>query len=250
MNVQPAWQVTEGSGVTVAVIDSGVDPERVRPVRRHGHLRPRLHRAAHLAAATPTGASTARGWRPSSPGTAPTAVTTGSMGIAPEAKVLSIRVIPDKGDPGYQRLQRRAGAADPGRARRRDHDRGQGPCPGDQHVDRLLGAERRGARRDRRTPTSTAPSWSRRRATRATTTRGTATAAPAWRRCRSPPSTRACSAWARSPSTGTQASFSSGNLSVQVAAPGKGVPAQGGTACTTPSTAPARRARSWRASRR
>ena len=27
MNVQPAWQVTEGSGVTVAVIDSGVDPD-------------------------------------------------------------------------------------------------------------------------------------------------------------------------------------------------------------------------------
>ena len=25
MNVQPAWQVTEGAGVTVAVIDSGVD---------------------------------------------------------------------------------------------------------------------------------------------------------------------------------------------------------------------------------
>ena len=50
LNVQPAWQVTEGAGVTVAVIDSGVYPQRVRPVGRLGHLRTRLHRAAHLAA--------------------------------------------------------------------------------------------------------------------------------------------------------------------------------------------------------
>ena len=49
MNVQAAWQVTEGSGVTVAVIDSGVNPDVSDLIGELGNLRPRLHRAAHLA---------------------------------------------------------------------------------------------------------------------------------------------------------------------------------------------------------
>ena len=68
-------------------------------------------------------------------------------------------------------------------------------------------------------------------------------AAPAWPRCRFPAEYPGVLSVGAVTITGAQASFSSGNLSVQVAAPGKGVPAQGRTACTTPWTAPARRAR-------
>ena len=51
--------------------------------------------------------------------------------------------------------------------------------------------------------------------------------APARRPTRSPRTTRACSAWPRCRRSGSPAGFSSDNLSVQVAAPGVNVPAQG-----------------------
>ena len=48
---------------TVAVIDSGVEPGRIRPGRL-GHHRPGPHRGEHPADATPTGVCTGPGWRP------------------------------------------------------------------------------------------------------------------------------------------------------------------------------------------
>ncbi len=146
MNVQAAWQVTEGSGVTVAVIDSGVYPQRVRPVGRLGNPRPRLHRAAYLAAEPELGPARhvdgvhhrrARPRRRFRRGQGDRAG--GQDPLDPGDT--------RQGRPRLPGLQQRARGAHPGRARRRDHDGRQGPRPGDQHVDRLLGAKRRGAQR-------------------------------------------------------------------------------------------------------
>lgn len=101
MDVQPAWQVTEGSGVTVAVIDSGVYPYVSD-----------LSGGTVIEGPNLTGLSTP----PSNPnwgqhGTWMASIIAGHghnggydgvWGIAPQAKILSIRVIPDKGDPHYQ----------------------------------------------------------------------------------------------------------------------------------------------------
>lgn len=103
MDVQPAWQVTEGSGVTVAVIDSGVD----------GNV-------SDLSGGTVIqGPDLTKLKTPSSNpdwgqhGTWMASIIAGHghgfddldgiEGIAPEAHILSIRVIPDKGDPNYQK---------------------------------------------------------------------------------------------------------------------------------------------------
>lgn len=102
MDVPAAWQVTEGSGVTVAVIDSGV-----------------YSNVSDLSGGTVTQGPDLTGLNtpPSNPnwgqhGTWMASIIAGHghdggydgiMGIAPESKILSIRVIPDKGDPGYQK---------------------------------------------------------------------------------------------------------------------------------------------------
>ena len=109
MNVPAAWQQTRGAGVTVAVIDSGVYPD-----------------VSDLAGSVTegpdyTGVSTGRGnpdwgvhgtWMASliaghghGPGD-----DSGVMGIAPQSRILSIRVIPDRADPHYGRYIARAGA--------------------------------------------------------------------------------------------------------------------------------------------
>ncbi len=49
----------------------------------------------------------------------------GITGIAPEAKILSIRVIPDTTDPGLQEIQRRAGVDHPEGAGRGDQGGGR-----------------------------------------------------------------------------------------------------------------------------
>ena len=102
MNVPAAWALTEGAGVTVAVIDSGVYPD-----------------VSDLAGSVTdgpdyTGVSTGRGnpdwgvhgtWMASliaghghGPGD-----DSGVMGIAPQSRILSVRVIPDRADPHYSR---------------------------------------------------------------------------------------------------------------------------------------------------
>jgi len=99
-----AWTVTEGQGVTVAVIDSGVNPH-----------------ASDLAGSVITGPDlTGVHTPPSNPnwgvhGTWMASLIAGHghdgggsgiMGIAPRSKVLSIRVVTDRRDPGYAAYQR------------------------------------------------------------------------------------------------------------------------------------------------
>jgi subtilisin family serine protease len=102
MDVPAAWQLTQGAGVTVAVIDSGVNPnvsDLIGSVRTGPDY---------------TGIST----RPSNPNWGvhgtwmasliaghghPAGSDNGVIGIAPQSKILSIRVIPDRTDPHYSR---------------------------------------------------------------------------------------------------------------------------------------------------
>src|SRR5271154_3884644 len=99
LDVAPAWQVTRGGGVTVAVVDSGVD----------GHVSDLTGQVTQ--GPDFTGVST----RPSSPdwgvhGTWMASLiaghghddgSSGVVGIAPDARILAVRVIPDHSDPAY-----------------------------------------------------------------------------------------------------------------------------------------------------
>ncbi len=100
-----AWNVTHGQGVTVAVLDSGVDPM-----------------VSDLAGSVITGPDlTGVGTSPGSPdwgqhGTWMASIIAGHghgpgsgdgiIGVAPEAKILSVRVIPDRNDPGFGTYER------------------------------------------------------------------------------------------------------------------------------------------------
>ena len=105
MNVPAAWQLTQGAGVTVAVIDSGVNPD-----------------VSDLTGSVLTGPDyTGISTRPSNPdwgvhGTWMASLiaghghgpggSSGVIGIAPRSTILSIRVIPDRADPHYSRYSR------------------------------------------------------------------------------------------------------------------------------------------------
>jgi subtilisin family serine protease len=107
VNAPAAWQVTRGQGVTVAVIDSGVNPE-----------------VSDLTGSVTTGPDlTGVGTPESNPnwgmhGTWMASLIAGHghgggsgiIGIAPMAHVLSIRVITNSGDPGFARYQRQSSA--------------------------------------------------------------------------------------------------------------------------------------------
>ncbi|GAA0377598.1 hypothetical protein GCM10009530_30220 [Microbispora corallina] len=101
LDVDDAWKLTQGRGVTVAVLDSGVDPDHrdlagsvvtgkdftaganpggVEPVRLHGTY------MASLIAGHGHGAG--RG--------------DGIIGVAPQARVLSVRVILEDEEPGFR----------------------------------------------------------------------------------------------------------------------------------------------------
>jgi type VII secretion-associated serine protease mycosin len=102
MDVPAAWQLTQGAGVTVAVIDSGVNPH-----------------VSDLTGSVITGPDyTGVSTRPANPdwgvhGTwmasliaghgHPAGSDNGVIGIAPASRILSIRVIPDRADPHYSR---------------------------------------------------------------------------------------------------------------------------------------------------
>jgi subtilisin family serine protease len=108
INAPAAWQVTRGQGVTVAVIDSGVNP-----------------RVSDLTGSVTTGPDlTGVGTLESNPnwgmhGTWMASLiaghghgdgSSGIIGIAPMAHVLSIRVITNSGDPDFGRYQRQSSA--------------------------------------------------------------------------------------------------------------------------------------------
>jgi subtilisin family serine protease len=103
VNAPAAWQVSQGKGVTVAVIDSGVNPD-----------------VSDLAGSVITGPDlTGVNTPPSDPewgmhGTWMASLIAGHghdgggsgiMGIAPQAHVLSIRVITDNSDPNFSRYE-------------------------------------------------------------------------------------------------------------------------------------------------
>ena len=101
-----AWAASEGRGVTVAVLDSGVNPSvsdltgsvRAGPDFTHTKTSPsHPHWGEHgtWMASLIAGHGHAGGG-------------SGIMGIAPEAKILSIRVITDHDDPAYGRYQHEA----------------------------------------------------------------------------------------------------------------------------------------------
>jgi len=99
LDVGPAWSASEGANVTVAVIDSGVDPYvsdltgSVRTGQDYTGLKtspdnPRWGEHGTWMASIIAGHGHDGGGD-------------GIIGIAPKAKILSVRVIPDMNDPGY-----------------------------------------------------------------------------------------------------------------------------------------------------
>jgi subtilisin family serine protease len=243
MGVQAAWPVSRGSGVIVAVIDSGVNPS-----------------VSDLAGAVISGPDyTGVRTSPSNPdwglhGTwmasmiaghgndgSPDAIgPDGIAGIAPEARILSIRVIPDKEDPGYQAYNKE---------------------PEQQIQDELakgiMTAVKDHARVISMSIGYSAPSGTVRAAIDYAYQHGVVLVASSGnsgdndtKHGVSSSGLAPVSFPAEYPgvlgvgavtSTGHPASFSSGNLSVQVAAPGKAVPAQGrnGLYYTVDGTSPA-----------
>jgi hypothetical protein len=239
LNVQPAWQVTEGAGVTVAVIDSGVDGDV--SVLSGGTVisgpdLTELHTSPQNAnwgdhgtwmASIIAGHGTGGGYD-------------GVMGIAPEAKILSIRVIPDKGDPGY-----------------RTYNDEPEQTIQDELADGIMTAVKDHARVISMSIGYSAPSGVVRDAIAYAYAHGTVLVASSGnsggndtRHGKGSSGMAPVSFPAEYPGVlgvgavtidGVPASFSSGNLSVQVAAPGKGVPAQGrnGSYYTVDGTSPA-----------
>jgi subtilisin family serine protease len=243
MHVTDAWNVTEGSGVTVAVIDSGVNPDvsdltgsvTNGPDYTGVHTFPNnpnwgLHgtwMASMIAGHGNDGGPDGIG-------------PDGIVGVAPQSRILSIRVIPDKEDPGYPAYNKEP----------------------EQQIQNELAEGIRKAVADHARVISmsigySAPSGTVRAAIDYAYQHGAVLVASsgnsgdndtqhASRRSGMAP----VSFPAEYPgvlgvgavtSGGQPASFSSGNLSVQVAAPGKGVPAQGrnGLYYTVDGTSPA-----------
>ena len=98
LNVPAAWPVSEGGGVTVAVIDSGVSPDVSDLI------------GSVTTGPDYTGVTTSRSspdwgvhgtWMASLIAGHGHGGGSGVIGIAPRARILSIRVIPDRADPHY-----------------------------------------------------------------------------------------------------------------------------------------------------
>ncbi|WP_030192947.1 type VII secretion-associated serine protease mycosin [Streptomyces sp. NRRL S-87] len=110
LHARQAWRTTQGAGVTVAVLDTGVDGT-------HPDLR-----GAVLPGKDLIGFGAGRGDRPwARHGTAMAGIIAGRghgpgreqgvLGIAPAADVLPVRVILEEGDPGRARARERKGGA-------------------------------------------------------------------------------------------------------------------------------------------
>jgi hypothetical protein len=239
MNVQPAWQVTEGSGVTVALIDSGVD-QNVSVLSGGTVISGPDLTGLHTSPQNPNWGSHGTWMASIIAGHGTDGGFDGVMGIAPEAKILSIRVIPDKGDPGY-----RAYNDEPEQTIQ------------DELAQGIMTAVKDHAQVISMSIGYSAPSGVVRDAITYAYQHGTVLVASSGnsggndaRHGDGSPGLAPVSFPAEYPGVlgvgavtiaGTQASFSSGNLSVRVAAPGKGVPAQGrnGSYYTVDGTSPA-----------
>ena len=239
LNVPSAWSVSEGANVTVAVIDSGVNPDvsdldgAVMNGGDFTNLRTSSdnpHWGQHGTWMASIIAGRGNGYGD------------GIIGVAPESKILSIRVIPDMNDPGYKKYD-----TEP-----------EGQIQ-DELADGIREAVREHAQVISMSIGYSAPSAAVRSALQYAYDHGTVLVASAGNSGDNDEqhSTRAgAHGWAPVSfpaeypgvlSVGAvnmqkqAASFSSGNLSVRVAAPGEGVPAQGnnGLYYTVNGTSPA-----------
>ena len=222
MNVPAAWQLTRGGGVTVAVIDSGVNPD-----------------VSDLAGSVITGPDyTGVSTRPSNPnwglhgtwmasliaghGHAPDGES-GVVGIAPRSRILSIRVIPDRADPHYGRYS---------------HE--QEPSIQESLASGIDYAVRHGAKVISMSIGYSAPNGAVKQALQDAFSRGVVVVASAGNSGAPDGTSDSGQAPVSFPAdypgvisvaavnaAGAVAGFSSDNLSVQVAAPGVSVPAQG-----------------------
>jgi type VII secretion-associated serine protease mycosin len=221
LNVSAAWQVSQGAGVKVAVLDSGVNPN-----------------VSDLAGSVITGPDlTGLHTSPSNPnwgvhGTWMASIIAGHghdgggsgiIGIAPQAKILSIRVIPDKGDPGF-----------------RSYDNEQEERIQQSLANGIMDAVRDGAQVISMSIGYSAPSGTVRAALLYAYDHGVVLVASSGNSGQDderrndgfapvsfPAEYPGVLSVAALNSDGSVASFSSNNLSVQLAAPGVNVPAQG-----------------------
>ncbi len=104
LNAPSAWATSKGQGVTVAVLDSGVSPA-VTDLTGSVITGPDLT-GVHTSGDNPNWGTHGTWMASLISGHGNNGGADGIMGIAPRSKVLSIRVIPDHGDPGYNSYQR------------------------------------------------------------------------------------------------------------------------------------------------
>jgi Subtilase family len=100
LNVQPAWAITKGQGVTVAVIDSGVNGD-VSDLTGAVIQGPDLT-GVHTPPSDPNWGVHGTWMASLIAGHGHDGGDSGIIGVAPQSKVLSIRVITDKGDPNFE----------------------------------------------------------------------------------------------------------------------------------------------------
>lgn len=220
-DAEQAWQQSQGAGVTVGVLDSGVLPSP-------GDLAGTVRSGPDLSGLKTPASSPAWGvhgtWMASIiAGHGHGGGQDGVIGIAPQAKILGIRVLPEKNDPGFRVYQKESGQRIQQSLATGIRD---GVADGAKVLSMSLGY--------------TAPSASVRSAVQYALSRGVVLVASSGNSGEndmrgdsgfSPVSFPAeypgvLSVAAVKPD-GSVAGFSSNNLSVQVAAPGFNVPAQG-----------------------
>ncbi len=221
LNAEAAWQVSRGAGVTVAVIDSGVNPY-VSDLNRSVVTGPDFT-GVHTSTASQNWGVHGTWMASLIAGHGHDGGFSGVIGVAPQARILSIRVIPDRADPHYKRYER-----EPETFIQQSLARG---------IDYAVA---HGARVISMSIGYSAPSAAVRRALQAAYDHGVVVVASAGNSGGPSGSSRAGEAPESFPanypgvisvgavkSSGAVAGFSSDNLSVQVAAPGVNVPAQG-----------------------
>jgi type VII secretion-associated serine protease mycosin len=103
LDVQSAWSITEGANVTVAVIDSGVNPD-VSDLEG-AVISGSNFTALHTSTSNPHWGQHGT-WMASIIAGRGNGDDDGIIGVAPKSKILSIRVIPDMNDPGYKQYDR------------------------------------------------------------------------------------------------------------------------------------------------
>jgi subtilisin family serine protease len=222
LNVPAAWTVGRGQGVTVAMLDSGVQPT-VSDLAGSVTAGPDLTglstspSSAHWGQHGTWMASIIAGHGHGTGGQ------DGIVGVAPEARILSVRVIPDQNDPGYLSYERE------------QEDRVQ-----DSLAQGIRYAVDHGAGVISMSIGYSSPSASVRSALQYAYGHGVAVVASSGNSGDTPTASRNGYAPVKFPadypgvigvaavsSSGTVAGFSSDNLSVEVAAPGVNVSAQG-----------------------